>query len=60
MNKEASIAMIKRVSDAYGASGFEYDAVNVLREYTKGYGRQEEDHTTTCMWRCPVRAPASR
>ena len=44
MDKEASIAMIKRVSDAYGASGFEYDAVNVLREYTEGYGRQEEDH----------------
>lgn len=44
MDKKTSIQMIKEVSDAYGASGFEYEPVNVLRKWTKAYGTQEEDH----------------
>ena len=53
MNKEASIEMIKRVSDAYGASGFEYDVVDVLKEYTKDIGPQQEDHLHNLYVRLP-------
>lgn len=43
MDKKESLSLITALSDAYGASGFEYDVVNVLRKYVKDYGVVSED-----------------
>lgn len=43
MNKKLNLKMIADLSNAKGVSGFEDDAVSVIREYTKGLGTQKED-----------------
>ena len=43
MNKTDSIKLIEELSNAYGASGFEYDVVDVLRKYVSNYGKVAED-----------------
>ena len=42
--KEENIMMIRELSDAFGPSGFEDEAVRVLRRYAEQYGRVETDH----------------
>ena len=43
MNKAESIKLIKSISDAYGASGFEDEVVDVIRSYAEKYGNVIED-----------------
>ncbi len=43
VNKENDIEMIRRLSDAKGASGFEDQVVDMLRRYSEGLGEIKED-----------------
>lgn len=43
MNKEYSIDLIKRLTEAKGVSGFEDEVVEILREECKPYGELTED-----------------
>ena len=43
MNKENIIQLIREISNANGASGFEDDVLEVLRKYGKGLGKFTED-----------------
>jgi len=43
MNKIETIDLIKDVSNAYGASGFEYDSVDTIKQYVKDAGSIKED-----------------
>ena len=43
MDKQTSLALVEAVSNAYGASGFEDEVVNVLRPYAEKLGQVEED-----------------
>lgn len=43
MNNTETIKLIEELSNAYGASGFEYESVNTIRKYVKDAGKLEED-----------------
>jgi putative aminopeptidase FrvX len=43
MNKENYLSLIKRLSDAPGVSGFEDEAVSVIRQYGQDFGELSED-----------------
>ncbi|GHT56303.1 aminopeptidase [Spirochaetia bacterium] len=43
MDKQKTLTMIKEISDAPGVSGFEDEAVAVLRRYSEGLGDLNED-----------------
>ena len=43
IDKEQSIRLVKELSEANGASGFEDEVVKVLREFGKGLGEFKED-----------------
>lgn len=43
MDKKNTLKMIEDISNAKGISGFEDEAVNMIRAYSKDYGEQKED-----------------
>lgn len=43
MNTSETISLINKLSNSYGASGFEYETVDTIREYVKETGSIEED-----------------
>lgn len=43
MDKNSTLKMISDISNAKGISGFEDEAVDVIRSYSLGFGKQSED-----------------
>lgn len=43
MNKEKTLQMISKLSNAKGISGFEDDVVAIINDYSQGYGELKED-----------------
>ena len=53
MDRQKLLRLIAALSNANGASGFEDDVVEVLREHTAGLGEQEEDRMRNFYLRRP-------